>query len=240
MEDWQYQPAKDQGLTPVESWRSLKRESGLASSIARLGWRGFVRLYLSIYHRLAVEGREHLPVKPPFVMIANHTSHLDAVTLASALPSRLRDQILPVAAGDTFFDTPMHAAFASLLMNALPMWRHNCGRHALKEMRARLIEEPCAYILFPEGTRSRSGELAAFKPGLGMMIAQANVPVVPCYLSGAYDAWPPLSKWPRPKRLRLRIGKPLNFAETSNSREGWEQIAEQCAQAVRRLGGGEK
>ena len=68
MKDWQYQPAKDQGLSPVESWRSLKRESGLASSLARLGWRGFIRLYLSVYHRLAIEGREHLPVKPPFAV----------------------------------------------------------------------------------------------------------------------------------------------------------------------------
>lgn len=240
MEDWQYQPAKDHGLTPAQRWRSLKREAGLGSSLARLGWRAFIRFYLSCYHRLSIEGREHLPAGPPFVMIANHTSHLDAVTLASSLPAKLRDQVLPVAAGDTFFDTPMHAAFAAMLMNALPMWRHNCGRHALQEMRARLIEEPCAYILFPEGTRSRSGAMADFKPGLGMMIAGAKVPVIPCHLSGAYEAWPPLKKWPRPRKLRLRVGPPLNFENEPNSRQGWELIATRCAEAVKALASTDK
>lgn len=236
MDDWNYQPAKDHGLAPVERWRSVQRESGLAASIARLGWRVFIRGYLSLWHRLSVEGREFLPVEPPFVVIANHTSHLDAVTLASALPARLRDRVLPVAAGDTFFDTPMHAAFAAALMNALPMWRRNCGRHALEQLRERLVEQPCSYILFPEGTRSRSGQMGPFKPGLGMMIAGTKVPVVPCFLTGAYEAWPPTARLPRPRRVRLKIGAPLRFDDLQNNREGWEQIAERARQAVVKLG----
>ena len=235
MEEWKYDPAHDLGLPASERWRSLQRESGLTESIARLGWRTFIRAYLGIWHRLSVEGREHLPRQVPFVVIANHTSHLDAAVLAVALPSRLRDRVLPIAAGDTFFEIPALAAFAAWLMNCLPLWRHNCGRHALGELRERLVREPCAYILFPEGTRSRSGSLGPFKPGLGMIIAGVSVPVVPCWVSGAFAALPPGGRWPRPARVRLRFGPPLHFDGVPNGRAGWEEVAARAHAAVAAL-----
>ena len=119
-------------------------------------------------------------------MIANHASHLDAVLLASVLPCRLCDRVFPVAAGDVFFNTPGMSLFAANLLNALPMWRKNCGSHALKDLRKRLVDEPCGLILFPEGARSRDGSLLPFKVGLGMLIAGTSVPVIPCYLDGAF------------------------------------------------------
>ena len=70
MDEWQYRPAGDQGLKPHESFRSLKREAGLIATMTQSAWRVAVRAYLRGYHRLRVEGVEHLPAKPPFVMIA--------------------------------------------------------------------------------------------------------------------------------------------------------------------------
>ena len=81
-------------------------------------------------------------------MIANHTSHLDALLLAAALPCRLCDCVFPVAAGDVFFNTPATSLFSATLLNALPMWRKNCGPHALADLKKRLIEEPCGLICF--------------------------------------------------------------------------------------------
>ena len=72
-----------------------------------------------------------------------------------ALPLRLRNCVFPLAAGDTFFETPAIAAFAAGMMNAPPLWRKNCGHHAIETLRQRPVAEPCGYILFPEGTRSR-------------------------------------------------------------------------------------
>ena len=132
-----------------------------------------------------------IPDEPPFVMIANHTSHLDALVLASVLPCRLCDRVFPVAAGDVFFNTSATSLFSATLLNALPMWRKNCGSHALKDLRRRLVDEPCGLILFPEGTRSRDGSLQAFKVGLGMLIAGTAVPVIPCHIDGAFQAFPP-------------------------------------------------
>ncbi|HVR75256.1 MAG TPA: lysophospholipid acyltransferase family protein [Planctomycetota bacterium] len=189
---------------------------------------------------MEIVGREHIPAAPPFVIIANHASHLDALILAAPLPMRHRDRIFPIAAGDTFFETPLLTAFAALLLNALPMWRRRCGRHAMDDLRRRLVEEPCAYILFPEGTRSRTGEAGAFKAGLGMIVAGTPVPIVPCRLDGTFEALPPHRRFPRPRKLRLVIGKPRVFESASNDRQGWDLIARECEQAFRELAGEEQ
>jgi 1-acyl-sn-glycerol-3-phosphate acyltransferase len=236
VEPWTYEPAKDLELAPLERARSLKRESGLISTAGHLGWRFVTSSFFRLYHRLSVEAHSPLPAEPPFVMIANHTSHLDALMLASVLPYRLCDRVFPVAAGDVFFTTPVMSLFAATLINALPMWRKNCGSHALAELRKRLVDEPCGLILFPEGTRSRDGSLLPFKAGLGMLTAATAVPVIPCYLDGAYQAFPPTARWPRPGKIRLKVGHPLVFESIPNARDGWEHIAKECRAAVQGLG----
>jgi len=240
MDEWRYQPAGDLHLKPTESLRSLHREAGLIAGITQTAWRALVRTYLRGYHRLRVEGIEHLPAKPPFVMIANHASHLDALVLASAMPWRLRRSVFPIAAGDVFFETPAVALFSAMMLNALPMWRKRCGSHAMQELRERLIEGPSIYILFPEGTRSRDGSMGRFKPGLGMIVAGSPVPVVPCHLEGAFAASPPGARIPRPLPMRLRIGPALTFAEAGNDRTGWQEITTRLEAAVTALRDGSR
>ena len=235
MDDWKYRPAGDQGLKPNEALRSLKREAGLIAAMTQAAWRVAVRAYLRGYHRLRVEGVEHIPLKPPFVMIAHHSSHLDVLTLGAALPWRLRRHAFPIAAGDVFFETPAVSAFSAMMLNALPMWRKRCGSHAMQELRDRLIGDPASYLLFPEGKRSRDGTMSAFKPGLGMMIAGAPVPVVPCFIDGAFQAFRPETKLPRPLPISLRIGPPLLFSDVENARAGWQDIAARLEAAVTAL-----
>ena len=206
MDSWNYRPAHDFELTPVERARSLKREPGVWSSLSHLAWHSLAKNYLKIYHRLRVEGAEHLPAEPPFILIANHSSHLDAIVLGSALSRRLCSRVFPVAAGDVFFETPALSLLSAQILNALPMWRKNCGPHALAELKERLVLEPCGYILFPEGARSRDGSLKPFKAGLGMIVAGTPVPVVPCWITGAMAAWRPESRWPKPRKVGLKIG----------------------------------
>jgi 1-acyl-sn-glycerol-3-phosphate acyltransferase len=235
MEDWKLEPAKDLALPPGERLKSLQRENGLISTGMHLAWWTTIRGYLRVWHRLEIAGHEHLPSQPPFVIVANHSSHLDALVLASMVSWRIRDRVFPIAAGDVFFQTHWSSAFAAGFLNALPMWRKNCGPRALAQLRSRLLDEPCSYILFPEGTRSRDGQMADFKPGLGMLIAGTSVPVVPCHLHGCFDAWQPEQKWPRPKRIRVRLGEPMAFEGVTSNREGWEQIASKTQERVKLL-----
>src|SRR5687768_11696232 len=106
MDSWSYRPAADLGLKPAERYRSLAREPGTGEWLAhQVAWMA-AGLWLRAAHRLRVKGREHLPVEPPFILVSNHTSHLDAIVLGSLLPARLRGAAFPIAAGDTFFRTP--------------------------------------------------------------------------------------------------------------------------------------
>jgi 1-acyl-sn-glycerol-3-phosphate acyltransferase len=149
----------------------------------------------------------------------------------------LCDRVFPIAAGDVFFHTDPISVFAAGFLNALPMWRKNCGPHALEQLRDRLVGEPCIYILFPEGARSRDGALLRFKAGLGMLIGNSNVPILPCAIVGAFQAMPPMANIPRPRRIRVRIGPPLTFPELPAGREGWNRVAAETQAAVESLMG---
>ena len=234
MSDWKLRPARDHGLPHAERLRSHGRERGLGSLIVAWGWRALVRTYLRAFHRLRVDGLHNLP-DAPFVMVANHGSHLDALTLAAALPRRLATNAFALAAGDTFFSSAPVAAFAAYAVNALPVWRRRTTARDLDALRARLHEDRAVLILFPEGTRTRDGAMGPFRSGVGALVAGSAVPVVPCFLAGAWAAWPPGQRLPRPGPLRLLIGTPLGFADTGTDREGTAAVAAACEAAVRAL-----
>ncbi len=235
MEEWRFEPAHDLGLSPEQRRLSLRREVGLESAISCLLWRTLTRIYLLLAHRWEIHGRENLPTQAPFVLLANHSSHLDAVVLGAMLPARFVGAVFPIAAGDTFFTKRASSIFATAFMNALPIWRKNCGAHSLDDLRTRLLEGRSIYILFPEGTRTRDGQMGKFKPGLGRLVAEAKVPVVPVYLHGTFESLPAARTLPRFKKIRVRIGAPLSFADMSNDRGGWEKVAAESEAAVRRL-----
>lgn len=235
MRDFDLQPAKDLGLPEAERARSLRREPGLFSLLSAHAWWGVVRVYLKVFHRLKIVGREHLPAAPPFVLVANHCSHLDALILAAALPPRHRRHVFPVSAGDVFFETKLATAFSALCLNALPMWRKNAGRHAMGQLRDRFTAGDAGFILFPEGTRSPNGQMQAFLPGVGMLVAGAEVPIIPCHLAGTHAALPKGAALPRPRSLRVTVGTPLHFANQPNNKHGWCAIAHQLEHAVSQL-----
>lgn len=232
--NWHLKPARDLRLSHRQRLVSRERESGLVGTATRLAWWFLVRRYLGWFHRLSVSGRQHLP-EPPFVMIGNHASHLDALTLAAALPWRMADRACPLAAGDTFFTSTVTAAFAAYFVNALPIRRKGTTADDLAILRVRLAEDGLVLILFPEGTRSRDGVMARFRAGIGAFVAGSAVPVVPCFLDGAFAALPPHRRWPRPVRLSLAIGPALQFADLPNDRTGWAEVARRCEAAVRAL-----
>lgn len=221
-------------MPPGERLRSHRRERGLGGVLVAGAWRRLVRGYLLLAHGFRVTGRERLP-PPPFVVVANHGSHLDALAVSAGLPWGVARRAYALAAGDTFFTSAAASAFAAYAVNALPVWRKRTSAADLDGMRRRLTEEGAVLILFPEGTRTRTGAMGRFQPGVGALVAGGSVPVVPCFLEGAHAAWPPARRMPRLGRVRLHIGVPLRFDGLATDRAGMKAVARDCEAAVRAL-----
>lgn len=236
MRRWRYSTARDHGLTFAQRMKSPQREVGLVQWILHHATWAALGIYLAHRHHLCVEDTQRLPSRLPFVLVANHSSHLDALVLGASVCWRLRGDVFPIAAGDTFFETPTQASLHALLLNALPMWRKRCGAHMMGQLRGQLEAGRSAFIIFPEGTRSRTGQMGPFKAGIGMLVARTQIPVFPCHIRGAYEAWPPQQKRPRRSPVTVRIGAPLLFDRVDNDRGGWQKIALRLEEAVTELG----
>ena len=233
--DFDLRPARDLGLAPLERLRSVRRESGPGPHRLPLRLGPGHPHYFKLWHALAVHGRHHLPAEPPFVLCANHASHLDALALAAPLPVGLRDRVFSLAAGDVFFESAVPTAFAAGFVNALA-----CGAGAAPAGTSgaaeKLVETPCGFILFPEGPEP-GREVPAFKSGIGMLVAGTDVPVVPCHLSGTLDALPADCKVPRRRRIAMRVGEPVRFADVPNEHDGWQHVAATVEAQDSRSGG---
>ena len=233
---WQYEPAPDLDKSPAERLRRFPREPditvyGLRSLIALL-----LRGWLRFWHRLEIIGGENLPAQGSYVVVANHTSHLDTLCLLAAMPLRKLHRAFPAAAQDYFFVSVPRLAIAAVVVNALPFGRQKNIRQSLEVCRELLANPGNVLILFPEGTRTATGELGEFKPGVGLLVAGTELPVVPCHLSGGFKAWPK-GKWiPRPRKLILRIGQPRNYSTLTIGKEAAESVCTDLQKAVADLG----
>ncbi len=236
MEPWLYDTAEDLDQTLLERLRRFPRKPDMlvygARSLAAL----MLRAAMRTYHRLQVTGRENLPKEGSFVLVANHTSHLDTLAILSAMPLRKLHQVFPAAAKDFFFVSIPRLAIASIVVNALPFDRETHIRQSLS-LCQNLLENPGnVLLLFPEGTRTTTGKMGEFKPGIGLLLANTPCPVVPCYVDGAYRAWPKGRWLPRPYRVRLTIGQARSYSHLKRGKRAAQEISEDLRKAIVALG----
>jgi 1-acyl-sn-glycerol-3-phosphate acyltransferase len=236
MKTWQYDSACDLDQSFIERLRRFPREPdmlvyglrGLAALIIR-GW-------LRFYHRFEIVGQEQLRTNRSLVIVANHSSHLDTLCLLAALPLQKLHRAFPAAAADYFFQSVPRTWIAAVVVNALPFARQVHIRQSLS-ICSQLISNPeNILIIFPEGTRSTTGETREFKLGVGALVAGRDVTVLPCYLQGAFQAWPKGRRFPRPKKVRLIIGAPCNYASRNAEKSDISSIVSELHWAVRKLG----
>jgi 1-acyl-sn-glycerol-3-phosphate acyltransferase len=200
-------------------------------SITALAVRGWLRTY----HRFTVTGRENIPATGSFVLVANHASHLDALCLLSAVPIRKLHRTFSAAAADYFFVSPRRAAMAVLVVNALPFNREVHVRQSLRLCRELLSNPGNVLVIFPEGSRSQTGQLRSFKNGVGLLVAGTDIPVIPCHLDGTHRALPKRAVMPRPCRVRLTIGEPRIYSDRCADRTGAAEVSQDLESAVRQL-----
>jgi len=174
-----------------------------------------------------IHGRRNLDsLKAPFVAVANHSSHVDAPLIFGSLPRRLSKNLSAGAAADYFFQSWYKALPTTLFFNSFPVERQ--GSRGKRGMAGLLLSEGVPLLIFPEGTRSRTGAMGRFTPGAAALSISRNVPILPIALVGAYAAMPYGVNVPVPGRPHVHIvfGRPLRAAPG--------EIAHQFAERINR------
>jgi long-chain acyl-CoA synthetase len=199
--------------------------AGTTAPLVRATW----PLLYGGYLGLDVEGLDSLPKGRPYILAANHASHLDAGAVLTALGPLARD-LRVVVARDYFFDTPLKARFFGRLLNAIPFDRHGDWEAGLAGCREAL-EAGHPLLIFPEGTRSPTGRLQEFKAGVGRLALEMQVPIVPTRIDGTHAALPKGRTLPRRHRLRVSFGEALDpcslgTAEDTLDYERWRLVVE--------------
>ncbi len=194
------------------------------SPLAGLAREGFLTLVLRPvvrhYGHPRVAGLEHLRgLAPPFLLAANHASHLDTAAILLALPRRLRRRTLVAAAADHFFDQPLKGALVALAVGAVALERRRAPRESV-ELARRLLGDGWNLVVFPEGSRSLDGRLHAGKRGTALLAAAARVPVVPVGLLGTFAILPAGDHWPSRGQVEVRFGEPLLPAAPGRAAQG--------------------
>lgn len=234
MDTWNYQPLGDLDQTLLERLKRFPREPDMlcygVRSISALA----VRTWLACYHRFTILGQENLPGSGPFVLVCNHSSHLDALCLLSAVPLRRLHQAFPAAAEDYFFVNLPRLVLSATVINALPFNRHAHSRQSLALCR-HLLDEGNVLILFPEGTRSGTGRIGTFRPGIGLLLAGTAIPAIPCCLVGTNRGLPKGALLPRPARITLVIGQPKQYRDRRTDKESVLEICRDLQASVERL-----
>jgi len=179
--------------------------------------------------RLRVSGIAHLPAAGPFVIAPNHTSYLDGMVLAAALPLSLLRRAYWAGAITLLFGNRLGRMF-SRASHVFPVDERRPG--AAIEMAARVLARGNTQIWFPEGWRSPDGQVQRFLPGIGQLLLRSGASVVPARIDGTFEAWPRGRRWPRICRITLTFGA----AEGPNAlraRGGGQNDEERIADALR-------
>jgi 1-acyl-sn-glycerol-3-phosphate acyltransferase len=161
-----------------------------------------------VYLRMQRVGREHLPKSGPLLLASNHRSFLDPFVIGTLV----RRPVYYFAKRELF-----EKRWQAWILNALgafPVDRGTSDRAAVDTARAILERGDCV-VLFPEGTRIRKGPLSTPRRGIGRLALESGVPVVPIAVRGSEHV---RRGWRiRPRRVCLRVGRPLSFPTTGTS-----------------------
>jgi len=209
------QGGRDAGRAPARSAsRSVGtpragRDPGSAPlrdrSAARLFWYGFVKHLCATFAEVVMHwratGHRNVPASGGVLLVCNHVSFLDVIFLG--IPLR---RPLNYVARSTLFVPVLGWLIRSL--GGFPIQREGIGASGMKETMRRLRAGGIV-ALFPEGTRSRDGQLGPLKPGIAALAARVGVPVVPAGLAGMFDIWPRSRLLPVPHPVRIHYGPPI-------------------------------
>lgn len=214
-------------------------------------------LRLLIYYLLAwpatyllaaprVRGREHLrALRGPALVVSNHVTYLDIAWVLPALPWRFRNRLATAMRGERLaemrrpakslsmferFMEHLRYALVTSLFNVFPL-PQRAGFLQSFSFAGDLADRGWNILVFPEGVTSETGEMVAFRSGIGLLVKQLNLPVVPMHLDGLFDLKRDQRVLTRPGHVRVAIGTPVRFTAEQEA----DEITKDVERRVREL-----
>lgn len=164
-------------------------------------------------------------VRGPYVLVANHTSHVDAPLLAQSLPWAQARFLSTGVAVDYWFHPWYRRWLVRSLFNAFPIDRDGSRKHSGTSRR--LLRSGVPILVFPEGGRQKDGQMKDFKPGAAALAIGVGVPVIPAAIVGGYEAMPKGRFWPKGRPpVGVVFGDPITAAEGESAVEFSGRIRE--------------
>ncbi|HEY2731871.1 MAG TPA: AMP-binding protein [Polyangia bacterium] len=210
--------------------------------VARAGKRGLALAQQLLYKGALdtkIQGANHVPRHTNFIVASNHASHLDMGAIKVALGDAGRD-LTSLAAADYFFRNKYRRAFFTHFTNLVPMERSGSIRKSM-DTAEQVLRGGRSMVVFPEGTRSMSGEMTSFLPSLGYLALRAGVGILPAHVSGAYEALPKGAAVPRARELGVAFGPFLSqewleaLTKGLSAQEAWRLVAAFTQRVVENL-----
>ena len=190
--------------------------------------RNILKLLFKIFFRLEISGAENCPCSGALIVAPNHVSFLDPIIAGVAAPRALN-----FMARDSLFRNKIFGGILTSV-NAFPLRREGADLGAMRLAIDKLCQGK-AVLIFPEGTRSKDGNLGAPKAGIGLLTVMSGANILPCYIKGSIDVLPRRAVFPRFKKISVFIGKPVKFDRNVSGKEYYMQIAEKTMTAIREL-----
>ena len=194
-------------------------------------WFHLVRLFsltfFKFFHSFRTSGTDNLP-PGPLILAPNHASYLDPPATGCGL-----FRVTYYLARHTLFKPPI-ASWLLPSIGSIPVNQSSPGPSSLKNI-FEVFKNKGTLVLFPEGQRTFDGNLRKAEPGIGMIAARANVPVVPVHIIGSREAMPRNGRWHPFRPIRVVYGKPMRFTGDPKNRQDFQKFADEIMSAISKL-----
>ena len=170
-----------------------------------------------------IEGQTNVPLHTNFIVAPNHASHIDTGLVKRALGKNVAEQTVAVAAADYWFDTKYKRAYMNNFTTLVPIERTGSLRQSLRHV-TQILHEGYNALIFPEGGRQESGDIAEFKPIIGYLALNQKIGILPIYLWGTFEAFPKGTVVPKGSsigaKIGAKVGRFLDYDELRKMTEG--------------------
>lgn len=198
----------------------------------------YYRALLKFYFQFEITGREKVPSKGPFILVANHVSYADPVVMGVAC------NMVPVTfmAKKELFDKSFLGRWI-MAIGCIPTDRHSGSSQSLKKALKILLKERGVLGIFPEGTRSRDGKLQQAELGIGFLALKAKVPIIPLYIWGTDKVMPIGQTYLTRAKIKAKFGTHIDITGSvkfKDKRKAYGYVGDKIMEAIRELKEGQK